>query len=124
MKNFMASLLMVMVLALVSCGSSERQAAPAPAAPQAAAASPSPTGKLYKVTIEGFAYHPETITIKKGDSITWTNEDAAPHTSTGKGFDSGLLKTTESWTYTFSETGTFDYVCSIHLYMKAHVVVE
>ena len=78
------------------------------------------------VTIAGFAFAPATVTIQVGDSVTWTNEDSAPHTATaGDGsFDTGQLANGDSDTVTFDTAGTFDYVCSIHPQMTGSVVVE
>jgi plastocyanin len=78
------------------------------------------------VTIAGFAFTPATVTIQVGDSVTWTNEDSAPHTATaGDGsFDTGQLANGASGTATFDTAGTFAYVCSIHPQMTGSVVVE
>jgi len=78
------------------------------------------------VTIAGFAFDPATVTIQVGDSVTWTNEDSAPHTATaGDGsFDTGQLATGDSETVTFDTAGTFAYICSIHPQMTGSVVVE
>jgi len=44
------------------------------------------------VSIQGFAFNPATLTIKAGTTVTWTNEDSAPHTITSAGFfDSGTI---------------------------------
>src|SRR5688572_6919406 len=78
------------------------------------------------VTIAGFAFDPATVTIQVGDSVTWTNEDSAPHTATaGDGsFDTGQLAQGDSEAVTFDTAGTFAYVCSIHPQMTGSVVVE
>jgi plastocyanin len=78
------------------------------------------------VTIAGFAFAPATVTIQVGDSVTWTNQDSAPHTATaGDGsFDTGQLGNGDSDTVTFDTAGTFAYICSIHPQMTGSVVVE
>ena len=76
------------------------------------------------VIIQDFKFQPAEITIKKGETITWTNNDSAKHTATCDTFDSGLLAKGESFSYTFNETGTFDYICTPHPYMKGKVQVE
>jgi plastocyanin len=78
------------------------------------------------VTIAGFAFDPATVTIQVGDSVTWTNDDSAPHTATAEdgSFDTGQLATGDSETVTFDTAGTFDYICSIHPQMTGSVVVE
>lgn len=80
------------------------------------------------VLISDFAYNPETITIKKGTTITWTNQDDARHdvAPTGGAADfqaSELLAKGESYTFTFNTAGTYTYQCSPHPYMTGTVVV-
>src|SRR3954453_1710703 len=76
------------------------------------------------VSIAGFAFNPGTIKVHAGDTITWTNQDAASHTATGDGFDTGTIGTGSSASVTFKTAGTFAYHCSIHSTMTGTVVVE
>lgn len=79
------------------------------------------------IEIKDFAFGPKTITIKSGDSVTWTNRDSVGHTATADdegGFDTGLLDKDESKTITFDKPGTYPYHCTPHPNMKAEVVVE
>lgn len=88
------------------------------------AAGPATAGNVYQVTIKNFAFDPATINIKKGDSVKWTNEDSAPHTVTGPGFDSGTLNTGKTYSYTFNVAGSFDYQCNLHPRMKGTITVQ
>ena len=76
------------------------------------------------VTIAGFAYSPNPITIRVGDTVRWTNQDAAPHTATGSGFNTGTMSTGASRSVTFHSAGTFAYHCTIHPTMTGTVVVR
>ena len=76
------------------------------------------------VSIAGFAFHPGTITIQAGDTVTWTNSDGATHTATGSGFDTGNISGGSSASVTFDAAGTFAYHCSIHSTMTGTVVVQ
>ncbi|MCO5220854.1 MAG: cupredoxin family copper-binding protein [Thermomicrobiales bacterium] len=80
------------------------------------------------VSISGFAFDPVTLEVKVGDTVTWTNNDSAPHTVTqnpsGSGFQSGTLQTGESFSYTFESAGTFDYFCEFHSGMTGQVIVS
>ncbi len=76
------------------------------------------------VSIAGFAFHPGTITIQAGDTVTWTNNDGATHTATGSGFDTGNISGGSSKSLTFDTAGTFAYHCSIHSSMTGTVIVE
>jgi plastocyanin len=76
-------------------------------------------------------YIPSLIVIEKGKQVTWVNEDSAFHSITSGFydtptdlFDSGHLDPFESYTLTFDETGTFDYFCTLHPWMKGQVIVE
>lgn len=69
-------------------------------------------------------YSPNTLEVKIGTTVTWTNEDYVPHTITKDGvFDSGLLDQGESWSYAFDEAGTYEYYCIPHPWMKGKVIV-
>lgn len=94
---------------------------PAPAS-SAPAAAPVATNA---VTIKGFAFSPASITVKAGTSVTWTNQDQDAHTvtSTSNAFGSKALNTGASYTYTFTKPGTYNYLCTIHPFMTATVVV-
>lgn len=77
------------------------------------------------VTIGNFAFSPATLTIHKGATVTWTNNDGVPHTVTGDngGPTSSALGQGQSYSYTFNTVGSFPYHCSIHPSMKATVQV-
>lgn len=93
----------------------------APAAP----AAPAQAG-TNAVTIQGFVYAPATMTVKVGTTITWTNQDQDPHTVTsmnGGPLRSPTLNNGQSFRYTFNAPGHFDYLCTIHPFMTATVVV-
>lgn len=77
------------------------------------------------VSIQGFAFHPSAISVPVGSTITWTNQDSAPHTATAKdgSFDTGTLKQGQSMTVTFSKEGTYAYYCQFHPFMLGTVTV-
>jgi plastocyanin len=78
------------------------------------------------VDINGFAFNPDTITITKGTTVTWTNKDSAQHTVTeiNNAFSSELLNQGQTYSHTFNETGTFEYQCHIHPNMRGKVIVS
>lgn len=79
----------------------------------------------HSVAIKDFAFKPASISVSVGDSITWTNQDSAPHTATANdgSFDTGNLDKGQSGSVTLSKAGTFAYICSVHPSMKGTVVV-
>lgn len=80
------------------------------------------------VTIRDYAFGPTSIKVKKGTKVTWTNQDQVEHTVTTQSgsptmFDSGLFGKDKTFSYTFEKTGTYQYYCIPHQYMKATVIV-
>ncbi|MGB8217524.1 MAG: cupredoxin family copper-binding protein [Candidatus Methanoperedens sp.] len=77
------------------------------------------------VEIKGLAFIPDNITIAKGATVTWTNLDSVEHTVTGEGndLDSPILGQGQTYSFTFNETGTFEYQCHIHPNMIGKVIV-
>lgn len=104
------------------------QAEPAAAAAPAASSSEASTTATASVDIMNYAYSPANLTISVGDTVVWTNHDTAPHNvviSDGPvKFTSPTLNQGDTFTYTFTVAGTYDYYCSIHPDMKAAVTVE
>lgn len=79
------------------------------------------------VDMLNLAYDPPTITIAAGESVTWTNRDAAPHTVTARDRDvlqSGTMDEGESFTVTFDTPGTYEYFCEFHANMSGTIIVE
>ena len=77
-----------------------------------------------RINIQNFAFSPGALNIKKGTSVTWTNNDSAPHQIKSAIFNSNLLSNGQSFTFTFNEIGTFNYSCSIHPSMLGKIIVE
>lgn len=78
------------------------------------------------VTIKDFEFGPDAIKVKKGDKLTFTNEDDAGHTATADddSFDTGSLDGGKKKTVTITKSGTIPYICDFHPYMKGTVVAE
>jgi plastocyanin len=77
------------------------------------------------VSIDNFAFVPATLTVKTGSTVTWTNHDEEPHTvaASDGSFHSPGMGSQGTYSHTFATAGKFDYVCSIHPFMHATVVV-
>ena len=80
----------------------------------------------HAVSISGMKFDPPTLEVAAGDTITFTNEDSAPHTATANdgSFDTGRLGKGDTATVTIGAAGTFDYICKIHPSMKGQVVAK
>jgi plastocyanin len=79
-----------------------------------------------KVSIADFAFTPAAVTIAPGGSVTWTNDDGAPHgleyNDHAPGTD--LLLPGASFSRRFDRPGAYDYHCSVHPYMTGRVIVR
>ena len=76
------------------------------------------------VAMKNMKFSPDTIEIKKGDTVEWKNDDITPHTATSATFDSGSIASDAAWRHTFTEAGSIPYKCTFHPDMKASVVVK
>jgi plastocyanin len=83
--------------------------------------------QTYNIELKSFAFSPSELKIQPGDKVIWTNQDLAPHTitsDTGSEISSSSLSKGQTYYYTFTTTGTYNYHCSIHPSMKGTIVVE
>jgi plastocyanin len=83
------------------------------------------------------AYTPNPIEVNVGDTVTWINDDSAPHTATSGSSDSGstgmfggtddspqiIGPEGDTQSFTFNEAGEFEYYCTLHPNMVGTVVV-
>jgi plastocyanin len=78
------------------------------------------------VSIDNFSFSPMDLTIRAGQQVTWTNRDDVPHTivSVDHQFKSKALDTDESFSFTFKDSGTYEYFCSVHPRMTGKIVVK
>jgi plastocyanin len=76
------------------------------------------------VDINHFAFHPPTLHVKRGTSVTFANSSNVTHTATGTSFDTKRIAPGSSVTVKFAGKGTFVYHCKIHPFMKGKIVVE
>jgi plastocyanin len=85
-----------------------------------------------QVAMLEFHFRPESLNVFAGDTVTWVSKGNFPHTTTSgiNGTPDGLWDTKhlargESFSYVFSQPGTYHYFCRPHkgLGMKGVVVV-
>ena len=114
----------LLVLACTCAGCTSPQSPSAPAA-----TTPVPAGGSNAVMIKNFAFSPATLTVKTGSTVTWTNQDVAPHQvasdpGTPVAFSSDSLVNGASYQFTFTQPGTYTYHCTIHPNMKGTIIVQ
>ena len=83
-----------------------------------------PAGAV-QVGIVNFKFTPDSLTIKVGTNVNWTNHDDIAHTVsfTGSGVHSDVLARNGSFSHVFTAPGTYAYICSIHPFMHGTVIV-
>lgn len=90
-------------------------------APDVASAETAP--KNVDVGILSNAFSPASIQISKGGTVRWINYDNLPHNIQGDDFSSELIYHGYTYSFTFNNTGTYSYNCSVHSYMEGKVTV-
>jgi plastocyanin len=132
MRTFLALLFTCLGLLLLAAGcgggddEDETEGGAQQEAPQ-----PAPTGGT-SVTMNENLFAPKSVTVKRGDTVKWTNDDPVGHDVTqtsgpGRKFKSGPaggLNQDDTFTHTFTTTGRFGYVCTVHAGMEGTVVVR
>jgi len=146
MKTWLAMLCTCLALGLVAagCGSSDNNdssssdAAKAPAETKPADTGTSGSGgatagaKGSNVVMKDISFKPGNVTVAKGGTVTWTNEDSVGHDVTeisgpGPKFKSGGpggLNGGDTFKQKFTTPGTFKYVCTVHPGMEGTIVVK
>ena len=79
-----------------------------------------------EITIDNFTFTPKELTVAVGTTVRWVNHDDIPHTVVEKNttFRSKALDTDDSYSFTFTSAGTFDYFCGLHPHMVGQVIVK
>jgi plastocyanin len=83
-------------------------------------------GDIHQLVIKADSYLPVTLNIEPGDTVTWVNKDIRAHTVTsirhfqdeddlthifiGETWDSGDLGPGQSFSRTFTQSGTYEYL--------------
>lgn len=95
-------------------------------------------GDRVVIQMVGNSYYPKRVEVPVGTTVTFINEDVFDFLEgelTGKHnavtvaaegpepFFSTLLNHAETFSHTFTEPGVYEYICSIHPYMRAMITV-
>ena len=84
------------------------------------------SGTTASVSIANFSFTPATLSVSVGTTVTWTNNDSVTHTVTADqgAFDSNNLSPGNTFSFTFSQAGTYPYHCKIHPSMMGTIQVQ
>jgi len=91
----------------------------------ASSASAKENSVVHRVTIERFAFNPETLELRPGEAVEWVNGDVVPHTATERTrrWDSSKLARNQTFRITLSTVGVVEYFCAYHPHMRGRLVV-
>jgi plastocyanin len=89
-------------------------------------------GKAVAVLMRNIQFHPASVTVSKGGSVKWTNEESLGHdvTKTGgpgpefKSGDPGAMQQGDTFEQKFDSPGKIEYVCTVHANMKGTITVR
>jgi plastocyanin len=111
----LAGILTVLVMAGLSCSSPT---------------SSLPTPPENTIGMANDKFSPVTMTINRGETITWVNSDEEVHTATSDisegGWNTGDIAPGTSRSITFHSAGTYPYHCLYHfsMGMKGTIIVK
>lgn len=134
MRPLVLCTLSVAALAAAGCGSSgsgdgssSSSAASAPATTSAPTATAQSSGGGVAIGMQNIQFTPQTVTVKVGQKITWTDLEDVPHNVTaesGADFRSSTFGKGKTFSFTPKKAGTIKYVCTIHPGMEGTITVE
>ena len=108
----MVAILIVILLILAACT-------------RLAPTAPIPVPSPEEVLIFGREFRPGILTVPVGTKVTWISKELEGHTVTSNtGLFNGVLASFGSFSYTFTERGSFEYRCEIRSEMSGTVIVE
>ncbi len=82
--------------------------------------------KKPEVRVDNFTFNPQTLTVPVNSTVTWMNKDDIPHVIASNDglFKSKALDTDQSYSFTFTKAGVYEYFCSLHPKMLGRIVVR
>jgi len=94
---------------MTQAGYAQNGYAPMPGGNQSTAASAT-------VNMNDNSFEPQTVNIQPGATVRWVNKGQQPHTVTASDnrFDSGNIPPGGTYQMTFSQPGTYTYICKLH----------
>jgi plastocyanin len=113
------------------CGSGGGSSSSTPASTPAPTSGGQSAGPVTKVDMHNIQFNPKTVTVKKGTTVEWVNDDSVNHdvtkdTGPGPQFSSGSgnLGGGDTYKVTLNAAGTIKYECTVHPGMTGTIVVK
>ena len=111
-----AILVVVLICGTLICGCTSTTSGTRDSSSKTQITTAAPTGPTVMVSIRARAFDPSTLPITVGTTVIWKNEDSithhvvhSPDVRQEKLFDSGQLSPGQSFSYTFTEIGQYEY---------------
>lgn len=84
------------------------------------------TSRSYMVSMVSMTFQPADLTVDRGDTIVWKNDDFLPHTATARdsSWDSKSVDAGASWRYVADKSGRYSYYCMFHPNMQGTIEVR
>jgi len=125
MKKLFALILACLALGLVAagCGGDDNSSSSSDSGGDGASKAEEPSGGGgAKVGMQNVQFVPKDITVKPGETITFTNDESIPHdvhktSGPGKDFssgDTGGMQQGDTFKLKLTEAGEYGYVCNVH----------
>jgi plastocyanin len=131
MKGFWRNIGILAVLALLGTQVMAHEPYPSMMATSGPESGNSAHQEVVKITIQTFQFKPAKLEVKSGTQVTWINEDDIRHTVTSGDpekrdgrFDAPLAGKGKSFSFTFSQPGTYSYFCERHDHMRGEIQVR
>jgi plastocyanin len=126
-RRHLPALFAVVALLVTGCGSGSDL--PATSSSTDSAGAPASASGTVSVVMKSLDFSPSTVHARVGQTVTWTNEDEAPHNVTyisGPRFRSSQrqMPIGKRFSIHLTEAGTIHYVCTLHPWMRASVIVS
>ena len=94
---------------MAACGGGGGGGSDSPAAPAAGSRAGGTT-----IEMVDLKFRPRSVTIERGETVTFVNRGKVTHNAKGKDFFSRVVQPGGSYRHRFDEAGTFEYVCTFH----------
>ena len=122
--NIFIGIIAVLIFSIAACSTS--QTAPSDIKTEKSIEKTASSRNVVSVTIQGFKFLPADVTVKVGDVVVWANQDSVPHTveSSDGTLKSDELSKGDTYKFTFTKAGKYDYNCGIHKSMHGSVMVQ
>ena len=122
MTKLIALILACLALGLAACGGDDDSGGGSGSSSDQSGSSGGSSGGGTSVSMENIQFNPKDLTIKAGQTVTFTNNESVPHDvhkESGPGGDfasgpDGGMQQGDTFKLKLDKPGTYNYVCHVH----------